>query len=117
MSLVDDVPRYYAARAPVYDETAWYTDQEAEQLRVRIKARYQEMLKGHTVLEIACGTGYWTHTIGEVADSVFATDVNPSLIVAAQNRCKHLPNMEFRIANAYTFDGVPAGFSAALGIW
>ena len=117
MSLVDDVTRYYAKRAPVYDETAGYTDPEAEQLRVPIKARYQDMFRDHTVLEIACGTGYWTPTIAEVATSVLAVDINPSLISQAEDRCKNLPNVTFQVADAYTLAGVPAGFSAALGIW
>ena len=117
MSLVDDITRYYAERAQVYDETAGYNDPEAEKLRVPIKARYQDMFRSHTVLEIVCGTGYWTATVAEVAKSVLAIDINPSLISQAKDRCRQLPNATFQIADAYTLDGVPPGFSAALGIW
>jgi demethylmenaquinone methyltransferase/2-methoxy-6-polyprenyl-1,4-benzoquinol methylase len=116
-NLVAATAAYYAARAAVYDETAGYTDLEAEQLRVPIKARYRDMFRGHAVLEIACGTGYWTRTIGEVADSLLATDINPSLIAKARDRCKGLSNVTFQIADAYTFSGVSTGFSAAFGIW
>ena len=115
--LADAVSEYYAARAPVYDETAGYTKPEAEQLRVPIKARYRQMFAGHTVLEIACGTGYWTPTIGETAKSVLAVDIHASLIAQARDRCKHLHHVAFQIADAYTLDGVPTGFSAAFAQW
>jgi len=117
MSLINDVIQYYAARAPVYDESAGYTDQEAEKLRVPIKARYQEIFRSRNVLEIACGTGYWTKVVGEVAKSVLAIDINPSLISIAEDRCKHLPEVHFLITDAYTLQNVAAGFDAALGIW
>ncbi|MGD9202200.1 MAG: methyltransferase domain-containing protein, partial [Chitinispirillia bacterium] len=117
MSLVKNVTEYYAERASVYDETAGYIDPESEQLRVPIKARYREMFKDHTVLEIACGTGYWTPIIAEVSKSVLATDINPSLLSQAQNRCRHLSNVTFRIADAYTLEGIPNGFTAAFGNW
>jgi len=117
MALVDDVARYYEARASEYDETAGYTDPESEALRAPIKARFREMFAGHTVLEIACGTGYWTPVIGEVAASVLAVDVNPPVLALAENRCKNLSNVTFQMSDAYTLDGVPGGFSAAFGIW
>lgn len=116
MSLVDDITRYYAARAPVYDHTAGYTNPETEQLRVPIKARYRAVFAKHTVLEIACGTGYWTPTVAGVATSVLGVDINPLVIAQARNRCRHLANVAFQIADAYVLEGVPAGFSAALGI-
>jgi cyclopropane fatty-acyl-phospholipid synthase-like methyltransferase len=117
MSLADDITEYYAERAPVYDETAGYTNPEAERLRIPIKARYRDMFRGHTVLEIACGTGYWTPAIAEVANSVLAIDINPSLLSQAQERCRHLTNVTFQVEDAYTLAGVAVGFTAALGIW
>jgi len=113
----DEVSQYYAARASVYDETAGYTDLAAEQLRAHIKSRYQEILAGHVVLEIACGTGYWTEVIGEAANSVLAIDIHQSLISQAEERCARLPHVRFQVADAYTLNGVPAGFTAASGHW
>lgn len=117
MSLADDVKRYYAARAAEYDVSAGYTDPQAEKLRVPIKARYRELFEGHHVLEIACGTGYWTEVIGEVASSVLGIDINPSLLSTARARCAHQAHVAFQIADAYSLEGIPGGFTAALAIW
>jgi len=117
MDLVDRVTEYYAARAPEYDVTAGYTDPVAEQLRAPMKARYHEMFKGHDVLEIACGTGYWTEVVGEVVNSVLAIDINPSVVAIAQDRCRHLSSVDFQVTDAYSLGDVPTGFTAALAIW
>jgi demethylmenaquinone methyltransferase/2-methoxy-6-polyprenyl-1,4-benzoquinol methylase len=117
MTLMDDVTRYYAARAPVYEETAGYSDPEAERLRDPIKARYRKMFRGLKVLEVACGTGYWTRVVGEAAASVLGIDINQSLVSIAEERCRQLSNVTFQLADAYTLDGVPTGFTAALAIW
>ena len=66
---------YYAARAPVmnYD---WLTPAQKE--TVEEYGRYlQDEVRGRRVLEIACGTGYWTQCIAETADRVSATDAVP----------------------------------------
>jgi SAM-dependent methyltransferase len=117
MTASDEVTRYYAARADVYDETAGYFDKEAEALREPIKARYRELFRGKDVLEVACGSGYWTRVLGDVAASVVAFDINPEILQKAVERCRDLPNVRFRIADAYTFLGVPTGCDAAVAIW
>lgn len=116
-SLIDKVTRYYAERAGVYDETAGYTDEEAERLRDPIKERYRKLFAGHDVLEVACGSGYWTQVVGGVARSVLATDVNPEMITLARKRCRNLPQVRFHVSDAFSLQGIPGKFTAAFGIW
>jgi SAM-dependent methyltransferase len=117
MSLAGDVTRYYEERAPVYDRTAGYEDEAAEQLRAPIKQRYRALFKGHRVLEIACGTGYWTQVIAGTAEQVCAIDINSAVVSIARERCSHLTNVQFRIADAYRMNDIPTGFSAAFSVW
>lgn len=117
MTVTDQTTEYYAARAPVYDETAGYTDPEGEALREPIKARYRDLFRGHDVLEIACGTGYWTAVVGEAARSLLATDNQPAVLRIARERCRDLTGVRFREVGAFSLDGVPTGFTAAFAIW
>lgn len=117
MSLITDIIWYYAERARIYDRTAGFLDREAEKLREPIKARYREFFRGRNVLEIACGTGYWTEVIAETASSVFGIDINEKMIRQACRRCISFPNVQFRIADAYKLENIPGGFDCATGFW
>jgi ubiquinone/menaquinone biosynthesis C-methylase UbiE len=71
---------------------------------------------GARVLEIACGTGYWTQFIAEVATCVRATDLTPETLSIAKARVAR-PHVEFLIGDAYApaqssgrFDAAFAGF-------
>lgn len=108
---------YYAARAAEYDLTAGYTDPEAEPLRGGAKARYQELFLGLDVLEIACGTGYWTEVVAQVARTVLATDVCEQMLASARQRLAGFGNVRFRVADAYSLEDVPGGFSGAFAVW
>lgn len=116
-SLVQKVVNYYAERVAIYDETAGYNDKVAEKLRTPIKERYRKLFAGHEILEIACGSGYWTRVIGEVAKSVLAIDINSSMINLARKRCRRLHNVKFHLSDAFTLQGVPDHFTAAFAIW
>ena len=76
MEYPEEIVRYYASRNDVYDEAAVYLGKEAEELRAPIKDIYRRLFSGKNVLEIACGSGYWTRVLAGVAASVLAVDIN-----------------------------------------
>ena len=102
---------YYAARAPLmrYDRLTPRTQRTLDTYAVFL----QRALQGRRVLEIACGTGYWTQRIAEAAEHVHATDVLPEMIAIAAERGYARGNVTLQRADAYTLEGVPGGWSAA----
>ena len=64
---------YYAARAEEYEQI--YELPERQEDIARLRAMLQALFSGHDVLEVACGTGYWTLPISLTARSILATDV------------------------------------------
>jgi len=111
------VAEYYAARAQEYDLTAGYEDAVAEPLRAAAKARCQDLFRDKEVLEIACGTGYWTEVLAQVARSVLATDACEGMLAIARKRLAAYKNVRFQIADAYSLEGVRDGFNAACAVW
>jgi demethylmenaquinone methyltransferase/2-methoxy-6-polyprenyl-1,4-benzoquinol methylase len=71
------------------------------------------------VLEIACGTGWWTPHGAARARHWLATDINPETMALA--RAKPMPaTVELRRVDAYTLEGLTGGerFDAAFaGFW
>jgi demethylmenaquinone methyltransferase/2-methoxy-6-polyprenyl-1,4-benzoquinol methylase len=111
------VADYYAARASEYDLTAGYEDPVAEPLRAQAKVRCQEVFRNADVLEVACGTGYWTEVLAQVARLVLATDVCEGMLALARKRLAGFNNVRFQVADAYSLDDVRSGFNAACAVW
>jgi ubiquinone/menaquinone biosynthesis C-methylase UbiE len=81
------VIEYYAKTAASAGQ-----DYEAAELQdelAALRGRVQQLLRGHIVLELACGGGYWTGAIAQVCDTLLATDANPALIELARERLSH----------------------------
>jgi ubiquinone/menaquinone biosynthesis C-methylase UbiE len=117
VSLAREFAEYYAARAPRHDEEAGFLDEEAERLREPIKDRYRRLFAGRRVLELACGTGYWTEVVAGTARSVHATDIHSCMLDQAKTRCAHHRNVTFGIEDAYALDELPDNFTAAFAVW
>jgi SAM-dependent methyltransferase len=107
---------YYARRADSYERIYAKPERQTE-LRV-LEAWLPTCFAGRHVLEIACGTGWWTPHGARDAASWLATDLNPETLAVARH--KALPDcVRFAIADAYTLDGLSAQpFDAAFaGFW
>jgi len=106
---------YYARRAPVYDAVYRKPERQAElaQLRERLAPRFA----GERVLELACGTGYWTAVIAPAAGTVLALDAAEETLAIARARVA-LPQLRFVRGDAYDPPPAEPPWSAAFaGFW
>ena len=110
-----ELRKYYAARAREYERI--YDKPERQGDLRRLEALLPRALAGRRVLELACGTGYWTPFLIREAESILAVDASPETLELAA--AKPLPpgRVEFRVADVYDlpdelglFDGAFAGF-------
>jgi len=107
---------YYGRRAAEYERVYAKPERQADLARVR--TWLQAELTGHRILELACGTGYWTAWLAPAAASITATDASPEVLAVA--RAKSLPpeRVTFAEADAWSPAAVPGTFTAAFaGFW
>jgi SAM-dependent methyltransferase len=77
-----DPAAYFTARAATYQDVYERPEQREELLLLQDKLA--ELMEGHAVLEVGCGTGYWTRQLAEVAESVTAVDSNAAMLAVAR---------------------------------
>lgn len=117
MKEIDAIVKYYAEIIPDYERLAGYHDPESEKIREEMKKRWQDALKDQDVLEIACGTGYWTETIAQVAKKLTATDINENMLAVAKERLHTYSNVILVRTDVYTLEKVEGPFTAAFAHW
>ena len=85
----ESMREYYARRAAYYERVYFKPERQAD-LRA-MEAWLGTPFAGREVLEIACGTGWWTPHGAREAASWLATDLNPETMALA--RAKPLPDV------------------------
>jgi demethylmenaquinone methyltransferase/2-methoxy-6-polyprenyl-1,4-benzoquinol methylase len=102
---------YYAKRAPEYERIYQKPERQADLhvLRESVAATFSR----RRVLEVACGTGWWTQIIARTARSVTATDVNEEVLAIARTKPQPRSNVVFQICDAFDLPAVGDGFEAA----
>lgn len=107
---------YYAKRAREYERI--YDKAERQEELAWLRDRLPELFRGRRVLEVACGTGYWTQHIAKSATHVVACDINEPVLEIAREKPIARGGAEFLRADAFTLEGVPSGCDAAFaGFW
>lgn len=105
---------YYKKRAQEYEEI--YAKPERQKSIEECKLYLRNIFKGRSLLEIACGTGFWTVEIAKTAKSIHATDINQEVIEIAKTKEFSNNKPTFDIQDFYLFpeniqyNGVFLGF-------
>lgn len=110
-SLVD----YYRRRAQEYE--AIYAKPERQADLAFLRQHIPERLAGRRVLEVACGTGYWTVLVARSAASVVATDAGDEPMLVARGKDYGSHPVRFELADAYALAPALGRFDAALAVF
>jgi ubiquinone/menaquinone biosynthesis C-methylase UbiE len=106
---------YYRRRAGEYE--AIYAKPERQADLSRLREAIPARLAGRRVLEVACGTGYWTVLVARTAASIVATDAGEEPMRIAQSKDYGGCNVRFELADAYSLRPALGTFDGALAIF
>ena len=124
MSVLDEQKRYYAARAPEYDD--WWFRRGRYALGPEARARWdadvaevERMLAGFgaggSVLELAAGTGLWTRRLVRTAERLVAVDASAETL--AINEARVESGVEYVIADLFDWRPVEQYDVVFFGFW
>lgn len=106
---------YYQKRAGEYDQIYQKPERQAD--LQQLKEYLAEQWTGKNILEIGCGTGYWTEVLAQHCASVTALDINPEVIERAKLKSYPRQNVQFELHDFYSLEkrqppleGLFAGF-------
>ena len=108
---------YYRARAAEYEQI-YYRNVPKRRQEISDHIKFVEKLAaGKTVLELACGTGYWTQAAAKDAKEVIATDIAVEMIKEAKNKKYNAP-VKFINSDIYDLPFKSAAFDLIIiGFW
>jgi ubiquinone/menaquinone biosynthesis C-methylase UbiE len=106
------VAKYYALLGEAVEDK--YLEPDMDEDIDDMSIHLGNVLAGHTVLELGCGTGFWTEVAAESAQSVLALDINANLVDIARERGMPEGKVSFRVADALDLPEDIGRFSAVL---
>jgi 2-polyprenyl-3-methyl-5-hydroxy-6-metoxy-1,4-benzoquinol methylase len=106
--------RYYDQRASVYDDMYLRRDPMWRKDLESLADEMAEALSGRSVLEVACGTGFWTEIVAKTAKRVVAVDSSEKMLELARKRKKRSAIVEYVHCDAYSLEEISSKFDAGL---
>ena len=97
---MDNLRQYYGKRANYYEKVYYRNDLERLKEQEIIEENILKLFKNKKIIELACGTGYWTQKLSKVASKIIASDILKEMIEIARMK-KYFCLIEFKIENVY----------------
>ncbi|MEW6412474.1 MAG: class I SAM-dependent methyltransferase [Candidatus Zixiibacteriota bacterium] len=113
----ESIIRYYEQRAPEYEQI-YYRDIPQKQKELAVLSEdLKQLSRDKTVLDLACGTGYWTVRISRTASYILASDISGEMIDEAKKKSYRCP-VDFVRADLYHLPVAAGSFDLiTLGFW
>jgi protein-L-isoaspartate O-methyltransferase len=112
----DQVAAFYAKTAASY-EAASNRHERANELG-ELRERVAFLARGQRILELACGTGYWTGVMAGSAERIVATDSSVEMLELARKRGLDADKVTFRQADGLALPDDLGEFTAVfIGFW
>ncbi len=111
------IVEYYRARAPEYEQI-YYREVPERRREIDDQCEYvKQISKNKTVLDLACGTSYWTKVAAESAIEIVATDIAAEMISQAKSKKYNCP-VGFMVSDLYHLPFKPSSFDLIIfGFW
>jgi ubiquinone/menaquinone biosynthesis C-methylase UbiE len=108
--------KYYAERAREYERV--YAKPERQADLKQLEALLPALFAGRRLLDVACGTGYWTQFLAREANAIVAVDATSETLEVAAEKPWPPGLVSFRVADAYALPDELGLFDAAFaGFW
>jgi len=113
----NQVAAFYAQTAAGYDAAASGRHERANDLG-QLREMVAHLARGHVILELACGTGYWTEVMAATAERIVATDTSAEMLDLAARRRLPEDKVGFRQADGLDLPADLGEFTAVfIGFW
>ena len=108
---------YYRQRAGEYDRL--YENPDRQKDLKGLSELLKPLVAGQQVLEIACGTGFWTQVMAQSAAQIWATDINHEMLEVARSKNYSQGRVQFEQKNLYDLEPPQKPFDSLFGgfIW
>jgi SAM-dependent methyltransferase len=109
-----DLASYYKQRAAEYENI--YQKPERQNDLEEISSVLLDIFRRKDIIEICCGTGYWTQRIAKTSNSISASDINETVIEIARQKTYGPATVSFSVEDFYSYvddklyDGLFGGF-------
>jgi SAM-dependent methyltransferase len=114
---MNDLSEYYSKRAKEYERIYNRDDPVRQSEQNKIAMEIKGIFPKRKILEVACGTGFWTKVIAKTARSVLATDASKKMISIAKKELIKYKNVDFKLSDAYSLKNIRGRFTAAYAHW
>jgi len=108
---LNSINEYYNKSSKEYEQIYHRDDPVMQSELAKIKNLLRNSFRNKSVLEIACGTGYWTEAVAQTAKNITAVDYSVEMIQLA--KAKEI-KATYIIDDAYSLKNVSDKFNAGL---